>query len=61
MCFQINGKSAQEAKCFKSRLMTKVNDCFLSINKFEQKCVMLKNMLQSMLLKYHTKTIVIDQ
>ena len=36
MCFQIDGKSAQEAKCVKSKIMTNVIDYVLSIDTFEQ-------------------------
>ena len=41
--------------------MTNVIDCVLSINKFEQKCAVLKGMLKSPRLKDHMKTIGIDQ
>ena len=61
MCFQIDGKYPQAAKCVKSRIMTKLIDCVLSIETFEHQCVMLKGMLQSTHLKYHMKTIGIDQ
>ena len=61
MCFQINCKSAQKAKCVKSRIMTEVIDYVLSIDKFEQQCVVLKVMLQSPHLKDHMKTIGIYQ
>ena len=61
MCFQIDGKSAQAAKCVKYRIMTKFIDCVLYINTFEKKCVVLKRMLQSPRIKYYTKTNVIDQ
>ena len=37
--------------------MTKVIDSFLTINKFEQQCVVLKGMLQSPQLKDHVQTI----
>ena len=40
--------------------MTKVIDSVLSIDKFEQQCVVLKGMLQSPRLKYHVQTIGID-
>ena len=46
MCFQINGKSDQYAKCVKSRIMTTVTECVLSIDTFEQLCVVIKVMLQ---------------
>ena len=41
--------------------MTKVIDYFLYINTFEQTCVLLKGMVQPLRLKYHVKTIGIDQ
>ena len=40
--------------------MTKVVDYVLSIDTFEQKCVLLKFMLQSSRLKYHVQIIGID-
>ena len=61
LCFQINGKSSQAAKCVESRIMTKVINHILSIDTSEQKCDLLKGMLQFPRLKYHTKTIGIDQ
>ena len=60
MCFQKCSKTAQEAKCIKSRIMTKVIDCVLSIDTFEQQYIVLKDMLQSPRLKDHVHTIVID-
>ena len=54
------GKSDQAARCIKSRIMTKVIDSVLSIDTFEQQCVVLKGMLQSPRLKYHVQTIGID-
>ena len=59
--FQINGKSSQAAKYVKSRTMTKIIDYILSIDTFEQQCVVLKGMLKFLRLKYHMKTISIDQ
>ena len=44
MCFQIDGKSAQAAKCVKSRIINKAIDFVLYTNIFEQKCVVLKRM-----------------
>ena len=41
MCHN-DGKSAQTDKCVKSRIMTKVIDYVLSIDKFDQQCVFLK-------------------
>ena len=61
MCFQIYGKSAQASKCVKSSIMNTVIDCALYIDTFEQQCLVIKGMLQSMCLKYHMKTIGIDQ
>ena len=55
------GKYEQAARCIKSRIMTKVIDYVLSIDKFEQQCVVLKGMVQSPRLKYHVQTIGIDQ
>ena len=54
------GKSDQATRCNKSRIMTKVIDYIPSIDTFEQKCVVLKVMLQSLRLKYHVQTIGID-
>ena len=53
-------KSDQAARCIKSRIMTKVIDYVLSIDKFEQQFVVLKGMLQSPRLKYHVQAIGID-
>ena len=46
MCFQNDGKNAQAARCIKSRIMTKAIDSVLSIDNFEQQCVVLKVILQ---------------
>ena len=54
------GKNDQAARCIKSRITTKVIDSVLSIDKFEQQCVLHKSMLQSPLLKDHVHTIGID-
>ena len=61
MCFHIDGKSAQASTFVKSKIITKVIDCVLSVNISVQQCVMLKCMLQSPRLKYHINTIGIDQ
>ena len=66
MCFQNDSKYPQAAKCVKSRIITKVVDCGLSIDTFSQHCVMLKGMLQSPRLKYGIAAIywyipIIDQ
>ena len=60
MCFQKDGKSYQADRCIKSRIMTKVIGFVLSIDTFEQKCVVLKGMFQSPRLKDHVQTIGID-
>ena len=61
MCFLNEGKSDQADRCIKSRIMTKVIYYFLSIDKFEQQCIVLKGMLQSLQPKDHIQTIGIDQ
>ena len=38
-CFQINGKYSQAAKCVKSRILTDVIDCILTIDTFWQQYV----------------------
>ena len=60
LCFQIDGKYSQAAKCVKSRITNKVINSIYYIYKFEQQYVVLKCMLQAHRLKNHTKTIVID-
>ena len=42
LCFWINGKSYQAAKCVKSRILTKFIDSILSIYAFEKKLLCLK-------------------
>ena len=61
MCFQIDGKSAQAFKCVQYRIITKVIYYVLSVDKFEQQGIVLKCVLQSPRIKYHMKTIGIDQ
>ena len=61
MCFQNYGKTAQAARCIRSRIITKVIDSVLSIDTFEQQFVVLKGMLQSPCFKDHVQTIGIDQ
>ena len=61
LCFQVNIKSPHAAQCVKSRVLNKAIDSILSINTFEQQCVVIKCMLQSSRLEYHMKTIGIDQ
>ena len=61
MCFYKDGKTAQAARYIKSRITTKVIDYVILIDTFEQQCVALKGMLQSMIMKYHVQTLGIDQ
>ena len=58
--FYEEGKSDKADRCIKSRIITKVIDYVLSIDTFEQQCVVLKGMFQSPLLKYHVLTVGID-
>ena len=60
-CFQVDNKSPHAAQCVKSRILNKAIDSILSIDTFEQKCVVIKCMLQSSRLEDHMKTIGIDQ
>ena len=53
MCFLKEGKTDQAVKCIKSKIMTKVIDYVLSIDRREQKYIVLKVMLQSSRLKHH--------
>ena len=57
LCFQINGKYPHAAQCDKSRILNKAIGYILSIDTFEQQCVVIKFMLQSPRLEYHMKTI----
>ena len=59
--FQINGKYSQTAKCVKFMIITKFINYTLYIDTFEQQFLVLKGMLQSTHLKYHMKTIGINQ
>ena len=61
MYFQRDGKTTQDARFIKSRKIDKVIDSVISIDTFEQQCVVLKGVLQSPRLKYHVQTIGIDQ
>ena len=57
LCFKINGKSSQAAKCVKSGLTNKVIDYILSIDTSEQnKCE--KGMLKPPRLKYWSMPIL---
>ena len=57
----MNSKYSHVAQCVKLRIMNKAVDYILSIDTFEQQCVVNKGMLQSPRLGYHMKTIGIDQ
>ena len=46
MCFHIDSKSIMTSKFVKSSIITKVIDCILYIDTFEQQCVVIKGMLQ---------------
>ena len=61
ICFYIDDKYTQVPKCVKSRIMAEVIECVLSIDKFEQQCVVIKGMLQPNRLEHHMKTIGINQ
>ena len=61
LCFQVNRKSPHAAQCVKLRVLNKSIDSIISIDTFEQQCVVIKFMLQSSRLKDHTKTIGIDR
>ena len=59
--FQINRRSSHAAQCVKSRILNKAIYYILSIDTFEQQCVVVKCMLKSSRLEDHMKTISIDQ
>ena len=61
LCFQVDNRYPHVSQCVKSRVLNKAIDSILSINTFEQQCVVIKCMLQSSRLEYHMKTIGIDQ
>ena len=61
MCFHANSKSPHADQCVKSRILNKAVDSILSIDIFEQQCVVIKGVLQSSRLEDHMKTIGIDQ
>ena len=46
-CFQVDNKSPHADQCIKSTVLNKVIDSILSINSFEQQCVVIKCLLQS--------------
>ena len=47
LCFQKNSKSTHAAQCVKEPILNKAIDSILSIDTFEQQCVVIKCMLQS--------------
>ena len=61
MYFQKDGKTAQAARCIKSRIMTKVIYYVLSFDTLENNFFLLKGMLQSPPLKDPIQTIGVDQ
>ena len=61
LCFHIHGRSSHAAQCVKSRIMNKAINSILSIDTFEQQCVVIKGMLLSPRLEYHMQNIGIDQ
>ena len=61
ICFQIDGKSIQAARCFKSRIINKAVNYGIYIDTFEQQCVVINGMLQLLCLTYHINTMGIDQ
>ena len=61
LCFHINGIFSHAAQCVKSRIMNKTVYSILSIDTFEQQCVVIKGMLQSPSLEDNMKTIGIYQ
>ena len=61
LCFQVDNKYPHAAQCVKSRVLKNVIYSILSINTFEQQCVVIKCLLQSSRIEDHMKTIGIDQ
>ena len=61
LCFIINSKSTHAAQSVKSRIPNKAIDYLLSIDTFEQQCVVIKCILQSSNFEDNMKTIGIDQ
>ena len=54
-------RTARSAECSKSQALNKVIDSIIEVEPFEQKCVVLKGLLQSERLKQHMITIGVDQ
>ena len=61
MCFRVNRKAPNASQCVKSRVLNKAIDSILSIDTFEQQCVVIKCMVQSPRLEDHMNTIGVDQ
>ena len=45
--FQTDGKTIHAAQCYKSRALTEMIDLIPEIESFEQKCFIIKGLLQS--------------
>ena len=58
---QMVWKTAYASQCYKSYALDKVIYLFIEIESFEQKCVIIKGLLQSDWLKQNMVTIGIDQ
>ena len=61
MCFHINSKSYHADQYVKSSKFNKVVYSILSIETFEQQCVVIKCMIQSSYIEDHMNTIGVDQ
>ena len=59
--FLIHGKYYHAAQCVKSKIINKAIGYILSLDTFEQSCVVIKWVLQFIFLEDHKKTIGIDQ
>ena len=56
----MDGETDHAAQCSKSHTLTKMIDLIIDIESFEPKCVIIKELLQSDLLKQHMVNIGID-
>ena len=61
LCFHINRRSSNATQFVKSRILNKAIYYILSIDTFEQQCVVIKGMLQPPSFEDHKKTIGIYQ
>ena len=61
MCFQKDGKTSQASRCMKSDITTKMIDCVISVDTFEEQCVVIKGMLKSPRHKDYVQIIDINQ